>query len=360
MTSYKRLGDYIETVDVRNKDLSVKTLLGVNIQKQFFPSIANLNGTDLSKYKKIQNGEFAYVPVTSRNGDKISIALFTQMEEAVVSQAYTVFHIKDEAKLSAKYLMMWFLRPEFDRYARYHSIGSAREVFSWEDMCDVMLPVPSIEEQTRIVAEYDAIENRIAVNKRMIEKLEQTAIALYRHTFVEGIDQDDPPEGWNVGHISDVVEITSGKTCVDKSSVKTDKYIYPVAGATGVIGYSTSYNQDRDFITTGRVGTLGVVNRYHGKVCTADNVLVIVSDYYNYAYCLLSQFNYHDIIKPGVQSLITQSNLKDSMLVVPPVDIISSFEKNVSPIFNSIKLKIKENDILQKTIDLLLSKMASL
>lgn len=170
MTSYKRLGDYIETVDVRNKDLSVKTLLGVNIQKQFFPSIANLNGTDLSKYKKIQNGEFAYVPVTSRNGDKISIALFTQMEEAVVSQAYTVFHIKDEAKLSAKYLMMWFLRPEFDRYARYHSIGSAREVFSWEDMCDVMLPVPSIEEQTRIVAEYDAIENRIAVNKRMIEK----------------------------------------------------------------------------------------------------------------------------------------------------------------------------------------------
>lgn len=357
MTSYKRLGEFIEPIDERNSDLKVKLAQGINNNKYF--QAPKQVATNSRADKIVRTGYFAYNRATTRNGDKISIA-YRQGPDCTVSSAYQVFRIKDENLLNPKYLMMWYKRPDFDRYALYMSKGSAHEFFNWEEMCDVMLPVPSIEEQNRIVAEYDAIENRIAVNKRMIEKLEQTAIALYRHTFVEGIDQDDPPEGWNVGHISDVVEITSGKTCVDKSSVKTDKYIYPVAGATGVIGYSTSYNQDRDFITTGRVGTLGVVNRYHGKVWTADNVLVIVSDYYNYAYCLLSQFNYHDIIKPGVQSLITQSNLKDSMLLVPPVDIISSFEKNVSPIFNSIKLKIKENDILQKTIDLLLSKMASL
>lgn len=209
MTSYKRLGEFIEPIDERNSDLKVKLAQGINNNKYF--QAPKQVATNSRADKIVRTGYFAYNRATTRNGDKISIA-YRQGPDCTVSSAYQVFRIKDENLLNPKYLMMWYKRPDFDRYALYMSKGSAHEFFNWEEMCDVMLPVPSIEEQNRIVAEYDAIENRIAVNKRMIEKLEQTAMTLYRHTFVEGIDQDNPPEGWEVGHISDLGEIVSGAT----------------------------------------------------------------------------------------------------------------------------------------------------
>ena len=133
----KRLGDYIRSVDVRNRDLKVTRLLGVSITKEFMPSIANIVGTDLSAYKVVTKGQFAYGPVTSRNGDKISVALLDGYDDAIISQAYTVFEVVDTNALDPEYLMMWFRRPEFDRYARFHSHGSAREVFDWEELCEI-------------------------------------------------------------------------------------------------------------------------------------------------------------------------------------------------------------------------------
>ena len=132
----KRLGDYIREVDVRNRDLEVTKLLGVSISKEFMPSIANTIGTDMSSYKVVEPRQFAYGPVTSRNGDKVSIALYKDDEKAIVSQAYTIFEVKNKQELLPEYLMMWFRRSEFDRYARFKSHGSAREIFSWEEMCE--------------------------------------------------------------------------------------------------------------------------------------------------------------------------------------------------------------------------------
>ena len=150
----KRLGDYIRQVDVRNRDLAVDNLLGLSISKQFIPSIANTIGTDMANYKVVQPRQFGYVPVTSRNGDKITVALYDGDKPCIISQAYIVFEVTDTDQLLPEYLMMWFRRPEFDRYARFKSHGSAREVFEWDEMCDVMLPVPSIEEQRKIVAAW--------------------------------------------------------------------------------------------------------------------------------------------------------------------------------------------------------------
>ncbi|GJG37180.1 restriction endonuclease subunit S [Prevotella lacticifex] len=209
MTSYKRLGEFIEPIDERNSDLKVKLAQGINNNKYF--QAPKQVATNSRADKIVRTGYFAYNRATTRNGDKISIA-YRQGPDCTVSSAYQVFRIKNKKLLNPKYLMMWYKRPDFDRYALYMSKGSAHEFFNWEEMCDVMLPVPSIDEQNRIVAEYEAIDNRISVNKRIIEKLEQTAMTLYRHTFVEGIDQDNPPEGWEVGHISDLGEIVSGAT----------------------------------------------------------------------------------------------------------------------------------------------------
>lgn len=213
MKDYKRLGDYIREVNVRNRELRVTNLLGLSIEKKFIPSIANTIGTDMSAYKIVQPSQFAYVPVTSRNGEKITVALYDGEESAIISQAYTIFEIVDQDVLLPEYLMMWFRRPEFDRYARFHSHGSAREVFDWDELCNVQLPVPSIVRQREIVSEYETLTRRIRLNEQMIAKLEETAQTLYRKMFVDGIDKEYLPEGWKTGTVREFCKkMTSGGT----------------------------------------------------------------------------------------------------------------------------------------------------
>src|SRR5574344_815567 len=163
---YKLLGEYIETVDIRNKDLAITNLLGVSITKKFITSIANIVGTDLSSYKIVRSGQFAYGPVTSRNGEKISIALLDD-EDCIISSSYTVFQVTDKEALEPEYLMLWFSRPEFDRYARYKSNGSVREIFGWDELCQVELPIPDIDEQREIVKAYKTITDRIALKQKI-------------------------------------------------------------------------------------------------------------------------------------------------------------------------------------------------
>lgn len=169
-TDYKTLGNYIQLVDKRNRDLAITNLLGVSIEKRFIPSIANIIGTDLSSYKVVKTGQFAYGPVTSRNGEKISIA-YLDGENCIISSSYTVFEVVDKDELDPEYLMLWFSRPEFDRYARYQSHGSVREIFDWDELCMVELPIPSIEEQHKIVKAYKTITDRIALKKRINDNL---------------------------------------------------------------------------------------------------------------------------------------------------------------------------------------------
>lgn len=183
--SYKKLGNYIQQVNNRNRDLLVETLLGVSNTKKMIPSIANTVGTDMSTYKIIEKRQFAYGTITSRNGNRLSVAISDEYDKALVSQIYIVFEVIDDNELLPEYLMLWFSRPEFDRYARFKSHGSTREAFDWEDMCEVELPIPSIEKQGEIVAQYQAVANKIKVNEQICEKLEATAQTLYKQWFVD-------------------------------------------------------------------------------------------------------------------------------------------------------------------------------
>ena len=201
--NYKALGEYIRLVDERNRDLSVTKLLGVSINKQFIPSIANIVGTDLSSYKIVRTGQFAYGPVTSRNGEKISIALLGE-SDCIISSSYTVFEVTDKDTLDPEYLMLWFSRPEFDRYSRYMSHGSVREIFDWDEMCKVELPVPSIEKQREIVKAYKTISNRIELKRRINDNLEAQLSSLFHILF----DKDTE----NTCVIGDFGEIVGGAT----------------------------------------------------------------------------------------------------------------------------------------------------
>lgn len=169
-SNYELLGKYISPVDERNRDLTITNLLGVSIEKRFIPSIANIVGTDLSSYKVVRTGQFAYGPVTSRNGEKVSIA-YLDGADCIISSSYSVFEVNKPRELCPEYLMLWFSRPEFDRYARYKSHGSVREIFDWDELCMVELPIPDYDEQLRIVAKYKAITERIALKQQINDNL---------------------------------------------------------------------------------------------------------------------------------------------------------------------------------------------
>ena len=176
---YRLLGDFIRQVDVRNTDGKEENLFGVSVQKMFIPSIANTIGTDFTKYKVVKRGQFTYIPDTSRRGDKIGIALLMDYDEGLVSNIYTVFEVKDENELLPEYLMLWFSRPEFDRYARFKSHGSVREIMDWDEMCKVELPVPSIEKQRSIVKAYNTITDRIELKRKINDNLAEYLNCIY-------------------------------------------------------------------------------------------------------------------------------------------------------------------------------------
>ena len=209
----KRLGDYIREVDMRNRDLEVTKLMGINIGKYFMPSVANVIGTDLSNYKIVAKGLFACNLMHVGRDEKIPIALLDVDERIIVSPVYWVFEVADTTKLLPDYLMLWFRRNEFDRNAWFYTDGDVRGGMSKEAFMDMTLPIPSIEQQQKIVSEYGAVPRRIRLNEQIIAKLEETAQALYRKMFVDGIDQENLPEGWRMGTLGEYCkEIKSGGT----------------------------------------------------------------------------------------------------------------------------------------------------
>ena len=250
---YRLLGDFIRQVDVRNTDGKEENLLGVSVQKMFIPSIANTVGTDFTKYKVVKRGQFTYIPDTSRRGDKIGIALLTDYDEGLVSNIYTVFEVKDENELLPEYLMLWFSRPEFDRYARFKSHGSVREIMDWDEMCKVELPVPSIDKQRSIVKAYQTITERIDLKRRINDNLEKTIKAVFKSWFLDfdafdGVELVQSqygliPNGWHyelLGNLCDCV--TKGTTPTTLGKDFTDTGINFIKGE--------SINDDHSFNMT--------------------------------------------------------------------------------------------------------------
>ena len=190
-SNYKPIGKHIRLVDERNKGLQVQQLLGLSISKQFIPSVANIIGTDMENYKIIRKNQFACSTMQVRRDKKMPVALLKDLDEAIISQAYPIFEVKDEKELLPEYLMMWFERAEFDREACFHAVGGVRGSLEWEDFESMQLPIPHIDKQREIVKEYNTIQNRIALNQQLIQKLEETAQAIYNKFLESNLCSDE-------------------------------------------------------------------------------------------------------------------------------------------------------------------------
>ena len=355
---YRRLGDYIRQVDVRNKEQKVDLLLGLSIEKKFIPSIANTIGTDMSSYKIVEPMQFAYVPVTSRNGDKITIALYKGGEKAIISQAYTVFEVTDTDTLMQDYLMLWFLRPEFDRYARFKSHGSAREVFDWDEMCNVMLPVPPIEEQRRIVEQYQTVERRIKNNERLIALLEDTAQTIFRHRFVENIDPNNLPEGWRMGTVGELFELQRGYDLPEQARRQGTSPIY---ASTGICGYHNEYKVSAPGVVTGRSGTIGKVMYVHDEFWPLNTTLYIKdasSSSFEFAYYKLQELQLDKTVAGfAAVPTLNRNDVHAMASAIPPTEEIRDFSIKARQLLSEIKLVQTENELLSETKQLLISRL---
>lgn len=386
-SNYKPLGKYIRIVDERNRDLEDLPLMGLSVSKVFFPSIANLVGTNMATYKIVYKKQFTYIADTSRRGDKIAIAINNSFDKMLVSQAYTPFEVKNANELDPEYLMMWFRRPEFDRYARFKSHGSAREIFDWEEMCNTLLPVPSITKQREIVREYNTIQNRIKLNEQLNQKLEATAQALYKHWFVdfefpdengrpyissggrmvynEELDKEIP-EGWEVNGLGRIAVISAGG---DKpkafSFTKTDDCKIPVfsnsSNNEGLFGFTNKAKVLAESITiSARGAIIGYTKlRLNPFVPIVRLIVVTPKSKYqlNYLFNCIQTLEFDSAA--SAQGQLTVPEISSFQILMPGTEVLKRFQKINSEIIEEINIKKSENRQLIKLQMLLLSKMAT-
>lgn len=341
---YRLLGDFIRQVDLRNTDGKEENLLGVSVQKMFIPSIANTVGTDFTKYKVVKRGQFTYIPDTSRRGDKIGIALLTDYDEGLVSNIYTVFEVKDENELLPEYLMLWFSRPEFDRYARFKSHGSVREIMDWDEMCKVELPVPSIDKQRSIVKAYQTITERIELKRQINDNLEAAAQAIYKKMFVDDVDSANLPDGWKIIALENVAELSAGG---DRPAVYSD---YPTdvcnvpifsngIDKEGLYGFTDKAKVFEESVTVSARGTVGYVFlREKPYVPIVRLISVVPNTMHITAKYLLFALSAIDLHSTGTsQQQITVPDFKKRLILVPNKQSLDTFMQRITPLFNSIK-----------------------
>lgn len=375
---YKRLGDYIRPVDVRNRDLKVNLSQGICNAKYFQNPKQVADNPET--HKIVRTGQFAYNRATTRNGEKISIAL-REGPDCTVSSAYQVFEIVDENQLDPKYLMMWFKRPEFDRLAIYYSHGSAHEFFEWDAMCDVKLPVPPINRQREIVSEYEALTRRIRLNEQMIAKLEETAQALYRKMFVDGVDKENLPEGWRIGTLSELGEIVGGATpstnnpelwCdngiswlspVDLSKQKT-KFISKGAKDITKLGYESCSTKMLPvgsvlFSSRAPIGLMAITSR---ELCTNQGFKSIIPNEqigleYVYYYVLSIREKIAEENTGSTFDEVSGQIMKAYSAIIPPTSITKEFSNLLEPVFDLQYNIEQENLKLMELQSLLLARM---
>ena len=189
-SNYKALSELIEKVDERNADGAITELIGVSIDKCFIKSVANTNGTDLSKYKILRKNEFAVSLMQVSRDSKIPIARLEDYDVAIMSPAYPIFRVKDTSVVLPEYLEMWFKRPEFDREAAFIAVGGVRGSMPWEEFAKMKLPVPPMDKQKNIVKAYKTITDRIALKQKINDNLEATAQAYFDNLFFSCDDTD--------------------------------------------------------------------------------------------------------------------------------------------------------------------------
>jgi len=393
-SNYKRLGDYIRRVDEKNTDLTVKTLLGVSMTKRFIPSVANTVGVNMANYQIVRRNQFACKLMSVGRDEQLPVDLLKNHDAVLVSSAYYVFESLDEIILLSEYLMMWFSRKETDRWVGYISGGDVRGGISWDTFCEMQIIVPSIEKQRAIVKEYNTIVNRIKLNEQLNQKLEETAQALYKHWFVDfefpnengqpykssggnmvyndELDQEIP-EGWNEGKLSDICNYTSEREEI--TNLNTLTYLSTESMLPERGGIQESNNLPNAISTTKfNKGDILISNirPYFKKIwmatfnggCSNDILCLTQKDQASslYLYFTLEQNLFFEYVMKGAKGTKMPRGDKDWIMefpiVIPNHEVENTFSIMVKSLDQKRNLYRDTIGLLKNLSTLILSKMS--
>ena len=372
---YRKLGDIVELIDERNKALESSEVLGISIDKEFMPSVANTIGTDLSNYKLLRMNTYACNPMHVGRDERLPVSLYKKDIPAIVSPAYFMFRVKDENKVLPDFLMLIFKRDNFDRNCWFRTDGSVRGGITWNDICEIELPVPDLKEQEKIVNNYNAITKRIQLKQKINENLEKTAQCLF-----EKIYQNN--ESWTDGVISDLGEIVSGATpsteikeyfCqngihwLSPKDLTSTGYKFISKGETDITeaGYkscSTKLMPKGTVLLTSRapVGCLGIAEN---EICTNQGFKSIIPNadiQTAYIYYFLKKEV--EMLKQNASGTtfdeISGSVLKSLKCKIPPKNIALTFNEQCKSLFNYQRKIEKEITKLQELKQLVISRIS--
>lgn len=356
---YKSIGNYIHLIDNRNTDLECTKLVGLTVEKKFIPSVANIIGTDLSKYKVIKKNQFACSLMQVSRDGKMPVAMFRE-DSAIMSPAYPMFEVNDEKELMPEYLEMYLSRSEFDREAVFYAIGGVRGSLEWSDFCDMQLPVPPIEEQRRIVSEYQTVEHRIANNEALIQKLEETAQAIYHHTFVEGIDEENLPEGGRKGTLESECDFEYGKMPSKELLVDRGFPVYCGYEITKYYKNASHNTKTIVVIARGDAGS-GEIKMSPKKFLLSNLGIAILpqdEDMKWFLYYYLKSQDTYSLRTGSAQAQVTINSLKSFDIIIPEKQVYVDFSFKIHPVSDYIDILIEENIHLRTLLSLLTSKLS--
>ena len=394
-SSFKRIGDFIQLIDERNRSLSITTLLGLSIDKVFIASVANTIGSDMANYKIIRKNQFACSLMQVRRDKKIPVALLKDIDEAIISQAYPVFEISKKDKLLPEYLMMWMSRSEFDREACFYAVGGVRGSLEWDDFCNMSLPVPPIEKQHEIVREYHTIVDRIKLNEKLNLKLEETARAIYKQWFenfefpiskecaasigrpdLEGKPykssgapmawndalEKEIPESWKVKNYGDAFIFKTGKLN-SNAAMKNGKYPFFTCSSETYKTNSYSFDCEALVLAGNNASAVYPFKYYKGKFEAYQRTYVItlndldISLFQGYFEVLKQLEGFKGSSSGTATKFLTMRILAPIQMIAPSQNVSRGFAKICSPLFCKRQLTEEVIEKLQNFKDTLLMKM---
>ena len=386
-SNYDILGNHIRLIDTRNRESITDRVLGINIDKFFMPSVANVIGTDLSKYKLITKGKFACNPMHVGRDERLPVALYDEEEPAIVSPAYFMFEVIDNSILNEDYLMMWFRRPEFDRICWLHTDGSVRGGITWDDICRLELPIPPIENQLEIVNIYKAITERIALKQKINDNLEATAQSLFQEQFAAFYNENELPDGYSIATLDSLCSIKGGKRLPADGELLDTPTAHPYIRVRdlGSNRYVCLTNQfqyideethsaisryivNTNDIVISIVGTIGLIGKIHTSLNNANltencvklaNIHTVTPDYLYYTLCYKKQIKEIELLTVGaVQSKLPMYNIQSMKILVPPTEVIEDFQHKFDIFNEQIEANTIEIQRLYELQSVLLAKLA--
>lgn len=384
---YKTIEELVTRVDERNNGGIVSELIGVSIDKCFIKSVANTNGTDLSKYKIIRKNDFAVSLMQVSRDGKIPVARLEEYEEAIMSPAYPIFRVKDKNVILPEYLEMWFKRPEFDREAAFIAVGGVRGSMPWEEFAKMKLPVPTIEKQRKIVNAYKIVTDRIALKQKINDNLEATAQSLFQEQFAAFYNENELPDGYSIATLDSLCSIKGGKRLPADGELLDTPTAHPYIRVRdlGSNRYVCLTNQfqyideethsaisryivNTNDIVISIVGTIGLIGKIHTSLNNANltencvklaNIHTVTPDYLYYTLCYKKQIKEIELLTVGaVQSKLPMYNIQSMKILVPPTEVIEDFQHKFDIFNEQIEANTIEIQRLYELQSVLLAKLA--